>query len=172
MDQHHRLDEQRKLAQTLLTLEHIRQVVRVVCWREIGEDVAQGVVERLLEKGVPLDTPLSFVRIKHLAFDEMRKLRRQELPLLEDSTEPEAAPAGVSKVEEVEAVVDRIMEGAQLTLEEAALVYHHYYLAESFSVMAVSFDVSVSDVSRWHAQALAKLRKAAEEYDCGNADTD
>jgi DNA-directed RNA polymerase specialized sigma24 family protein len=143
----------------------LRQVARTVTWCDQADDVATSAWIACYEKGLKL--PLPFVTLKHMCFDEMRKLKRQEFDQLPDGMEAVVPESSSEDSTEKEAAV--IMESTQVTQLEGRILYRHLYEGMSFKELSAELGIDVGSVREVFNQVIAKLRLSVESEDIERA---
>jgi DNA-directed RNA polymerase specialized sigma24 family protein len=140
----------------------IKSVARAVTWCDEVEDAAQGVALRCLERG--LREPIAFITLKRMVIDELRVLASQrDCPMAEDQDQdvPDRAPA--TSHESTGHRVERLMAQAALSDPESRAVWASFYMEWPVARVADYLGMSVPGARVVLQDALAKLRKAAEE---------
>ena len=138
--------------------KRVRGVVRSLVRDMIAEDVVSGVLVKVLEKD--LHEPLSFILLKHMAIDEIRRLRRQQRERWAEKLDP---PEGERVVEQREAAgeVSELMREVKLSVLEGRTLYYWFYGGQGEAEVAALVGAEKEVVRAAKEKALEKLRVVA-----------
>jgi len=122
----------------------------------LAEEMTAEVTLKLIEKRTR-EGELSFIMLKHMMIDALRKYRRREMQSLEgDVAEPIRNDAAVKAKEKVA----ELMEGANLTALEGKVIYELYYLGLPLIKAALKTGLGVDKVRALKQSSLEKLANA------------